>query len=84
MLLGVTAGAAIGLFFHKEEWAGGYGSFQRRMLRLGHISFFGLGFINLLFGLTLKFIALPEANITVASYGFIVGVLTMPLVCFLT
>lgn len=84
MLLGVVAGAVIGLFFHKDAWAGGYNSFPRRMIRLGHISFFGLGFINLLFGLTLQVIILPAIYIRVASYGFLAGAITMPLSCFLT
>jgi len=83
MFLGVASGAVIGLFFHKEEWAGGYGSFRRRMLRLGHISFFGLGFINLMFGLTLQVITLPVSHISIASFGFLIGVITMPLCCFL-
>ena len=30
---------------------GGYGSFRRRLTRLGHIAFFGLGFVNLFYGL---------------------------------
>ena len=84
MLLGVVAGAWIGLFFHREDWAGGYGSFRRRMLRLGHISFFGLGFINLLYGLTLSLITLHPPYITVASTGFILGAVLMPLICFLS
>jgi len=37
VLGGVLSGAVIGLFFHRDDWAGGYGSFSRRMLRLGHI-----------------------------------------------
>lgn len=84
MFLGVISGAVIGLFFHREEWMGGYGSFPRRMLRLGHISFFGLGFLNLMFGLTLKAITLPSAQCEVASIGFLLGAVTMPLCCFLT
>lgn len=84
MLLGVVSGAVIGLFFHEERWAGGYGSFRRRMMRLGHISFFGLGFLNLMFGFTLGIVAfeIPFAN--VASAGFVIGVISMPLCCFLT
>ena len=82
MLLGVVSGAIIGLFFHQDDWAGGYASYQRRMMRLGHISFFGLGFVNLLFGLTLQVIQLPAYN-SIASYGFLVGAITMPLCCFL-
>jgi hypothetical protein len=53
------------------------------MLRLGHISFFGLGFINLLFGLTLQAITLPVLHTNIASVGFLAGVITMPLCCFL-
>ncbi len=84
MLLGVIAGAGIGLFFHKDDWAGGYGSFRRRMLRLGHISFFGLGFINILFGLTLQVIEFQSPFVTVASIAFLLGIFLMPLVCFLS
>lgn len=84
MLGGVVSGAVIGLFFHQEKWAGGYGSFRRRMMRLGHVSFFGIGFLNLLFGFTLKFVSLPDLNATIASYGFIAGLIAMPLCCFLT
>lgn len=84
MLLGVFAGAAIGMFFHREDWAGGYASYRRRMLRLGHIAFFGLGFINLFFALTLERIALPLINTQIASVGLIVGLISMPLTCFLS
>ena len=41
-LLGCISGAVLGLFFHRAEWLGGYGSWRRRMLRLAHISFFGI------------------------------------------
>ena len=84
MLLGVLSGAVIGLFFHEEGWAGGYGSFRRRMMRLGHISFFGLGFLNLMFGFTLGIVAFEIPLVKVASAGFVTGVIAMPLCCFLT
>jgi hypothetical protein len=83
MLLGALTGALIGLFFHRDDWAGGYGSFRRRMLRLGHIAFFGLGILNLLFGLTVKVIALSGIGLSIASMGFVVAVVAMPLCCFL-
>lgn len=54
ILLGFVSGMVLGLFFHRENWLGGYGSFRRRMYRLAHISFFGLGAVNLLFWLTLQ------------------------------
>lgn len=83
MLGGAASGAVIGLFFHDDRWMGGYGSFRRRLVRLGHISFFGLGFLNLLYGLTLNAVALPPTHARVASLGFILGAVTMPLCCFL-
>ena len=56
MLLGGIFGAIQGLFFHKEEWLGGYGSWRRRITRLGHISFFGIAFINISFVFTAIFL----------------------------
>ncbi|HMF37455.1 MAG TPA: hypothetical protein VKF17_12475, partial [Isosphaeraceae bacterium] len=52
ILLGLISGTLLGLFFHREDWLGGYGSWRRRMLRLGHISFFGTGLLNLSFALS--------------------------------
>ena len=82
MLGGVLTGALIGLFFHREGWLGGYGSFRRRLVRLGHISFFGLGFINFFFGLTAAPLALSGTLLSVASYSLIVAAVTMPACCF--
>ena len=84
MLGGIASGAAMGLFFHKERWLGGYGSFRRRLLRLGHIAFFGLGFVNLLFAFSVRAFPIPALHGVVASGGFIVGTVTMPIICFLT
>ena len=81
---GVLSGAFIGLYFHKEDWVGGYGSFTRRMLRLGHISFFGIGFLNFAIGLTLAAVTIPNNHVMVASYAMVAGAITMPLLCFLT
>jgi len=83
MLAGAAAGAVPGLLFHDDEWAGGYSSFRRRMLRLGHISFFGIGILNVLFAVTLAQVALPDLNVHIASAGFVVAVIAMPLCCFL-
>lgn len=84
MLFGAASGALLGLFFHRDGWAGGYASYRRRMLRLGHISFFGIGFLNLLFGLTLTVVSLPALHTQIASLGFLVAIVAMPLTCFLT
>ena len=84
MALGVVAGAVIGLFFHREDWLGGYGSFRRRLTRLGHISFFGLAFVNLGFAFTLYASGVAEPQAVVAGSGFLLGAATMPTICFLS
>lgn len=88
IFLGFATGAVIGLFFHREDWLEGYGSWRRRMTRLGHISFFGLGFINLAFALTTAHVDLEATGtLTAARWSgwlFIVGAVTMPLLCFLS
>jgi hypothetical protein len=84
MLGGALSGAAIGLFFHDERWLGGYGSFRRRLLRLGHISFFGLGFLNLLFALTHHVAGGAGVWSGAAALALLVAAAGMPTVCFLT
>lgn len=84
MVAGALSGAAIGLFFHREDWMGGYASLRRRMIRLGHIAFFGLGFLNVLFALSVTAVPLPPSYGRYASMGFAAGALTMPACCFLT
>jgi hypothetical protein len=83
MLAGVVSGAIIGLFFHREDWMGGYLSYRRRLTRLGHISFFGLGFLNLLFAATAPELLLAGNWLSLASWALILGAITMPLCCFL-
>jgi hypothetical protein len=81
ILLGFLSGMMLGMFFHREEWLGGYGSFRRRMYRLGHISFFGLGAVNLFFWITMKLSTAAGTLVDVASGAFILGAITMPLCC---
>jgi len=82
-LLGFLAGAIPGLFFHNSDWLGGYTSWQRRMIRLAHIAFFGIGFINLSFALTARTLGL-DAGLANTSVLLIVGAVTMPTVCYLS
>lgn len=81
ILLGFASGMVLGMFFHQEKWLGGYASLQRRMYRLGHISFFGLGSVNLLFWLTIKSLPGLSPHASIASWAFIIGAITMPLCC---
>lgn len=71
----------MGLFFHKDNWLGDYGTWQRRMVRLGHISFFGIAFVNLLYALS-AYLVHSGNQYTVGL--LIIGAITMPLICFLS
>lgn len=83
ILIGLVTGAIIGLFFHRPDWLGGYGSWRRRMVRLGHISFFGTGFLNLAFALSVNHLHLEHVP-RLPSAMFVVGAISMPAVCFLS
>ena len=82
ILLGFLSGAILGLNFHREDWLGDYGSFARRLCRLGHISFFGLGVVNLLFYFTVRLLAISGSLLGWSSWGFVTGAVTMPICCF--
>ena len=81
IVLGFLSGMVQGMFFHRENWLGGYASLKRRMYRLGHISFFGLGAVNLFFWLTATSSNLSSGIASIVSWAFIVGAVTMPLCC---
>jgi hypothetical protein len=82
MSLGVLSGAVMGLLFHKEEWLGGYGSVSRRMVRLGHISFFGMGALNMCWAGTLFAVPGVSTLTSIASFGLLVATISMPVICF--
>ena len=83
ILFGFISGAAMGLRFRSENWMGGYTSFPRRLYRLGHISFFGLGLINFLFAATLRVFPIQSSAVEFAGYAFIAGGVLMPVCCLL-
>lgn len=84
MMLGLVSGAVIGLYFHRVDFAGGYAAFRRRMLRLGHIAFFGLGIINVVYSLSLTAGGIAVGYPVVASLCLIAGAVLMPTICYLT
>ena len=73
LLAGFVSGAVVGLFFHRSDFLGGYASFRRRMLRLGHIACAALGMLNLIVALS------PQQSPLLVAGGVL-----MPAVCFLT
>lgn len=82
ILLGMTSGMIQGLFFHREDWLGGYHSWPRRLMRLGHISFFGIAFLNLAYAGTVWLLG-PASHVRAASLLLVAGAVLMPLVCYL-
>ncbi len=84
--MGFLTGAALGMGFHREDFMGGYGSWQRRLARLGHIAFFGTGFLNLMLAFT--WMALGDSlqmdpiMQEIVNALFIAGAIGMPTCCF--
>jgi hypothetical protein len=83
ILAGLLAGAVIGMFFHAEDWLGGYDSLRRRMLRLAHISMVGTGLLNLAFALSVDHLRISPVPY-LASVLLVVGAAAMPTVCLLS
>ena len=81
VLVGIVSGAMMGLLFHRDDWLGGYNSWPRRMLRLGHISFFGIAFLNFAYAATL--VVAAKSLHAWASPMLIAGAILMPAVCAL-
>jgi hypothetical protein len=80
--IGFISGMVAGMFFHDANWLGGYATWRRRMVRLGHISFLGTGLLNLVFAFTVA-LSDDDSPPRLASWLFVAGALTMPTVCFL-
>ena len=83
VLASFLTGAVIGLAFHRDDFLGGYGSFRRRLVRLGHIALAALGLMNVVFALS-PWPVPGSWPATAASFCFIAGGATMPAACFLT
>jgi hypothetical protein len=74
-------GLVSGIFFHRADWLGGYAAWPRRMLRLAHVSCFGIGGLNLAFALT---IGTAEGTAHwLASRLLLLALVGMPGVCCL-
>lgn len=83
MALGVLIGMTIGLWAHDDNWADGYPSYRRRMLRLSHIAAFALGIINVLYAFCGNLAALSPAGLLTGSTAMILGGILMPVACLL-
>jgi hypothetical protein len=81
IVIGIVWGFALGLFFHRDDWLGGYGALKRRLYRLAHISLFGLALINIAFFFTADWLQFVSTATRIASAGFLVGAISMPVCC---
>lgn len=81
--LGILGGAWLGLNYDREGWLGGYGSLPRRLVRLGHIAFIALGFLNILFAQSSTRLHSNPAATIIASWCLAIGAFAMPACCFL-
>jgi hypothetical protein len=87
----LAAGAATGLILglwsfdgpvDVPAWLGGYSETSRRLARLGHIAWFGLGILNLLLARELPRSALGAGGRRAASVLMNFGNIGLPLVLF--
>jgi hypothetical protein len=81
--MGFTTGICLGLGFQREDFLGGYASWRRRMVRLGHVAFYALGLLNILFAFSLPRFGLGHQWALLISWCFILGAIGMPACCFL-
>ncbi|QDU32485.1 hypothetical protein KS4_05170 [Poriferisphaera corsica] len=84
VMVGIFTGAVIGMFFAREDFMGGYGSWRRRMVRLGHIAFMGMAAVNIGFALTVKVFGVSGWGINISGASLIIGGIGMPVICLLS
>jgi len=87
LALGAATGLILGLWSFDgplavPEWLGGYGDTSRRLARLGHIAFFGLGILNLLLAREFPELGLRAGQRRVASVAMSFGNIFLPLTLF--
>lgn len=87
MCLGIASGLILGLWSFDgplpvPEWLGAYDQTGRRLVRLGHIAFLGLGILNVLLAGELRRRLLPAWGRRTASWAMNFGNVFLPLTLF--
>jgi hypothetical protein len=85
--LGAASGLIMGLWsfdgpFPVPGWLGEYDQTARRLARLGHIAFFGLGILNVLVAAELRRPSLDALGRRIASWAMNFGNIFLPLTLF--
>lgn len=85
--VGVGTGMIMGMWsfggpFPVPAWLGEYDDLSRRLARLGHIAFFGLGFLNLFLASELQRTTLGPSGKRWAALAMNVGNVFLPLTLF--
>lgn len=84
---GAVTGLILGLWsfggpLAVPAWLGDYGDTSRRMARLGHIAFFGLGIINILVARELPRLSLSARTSRLCSFAMNFGNIFLPITLF--
>lgn len=87
LAVGVATGLAMGLWSFDgpvgvPEWLGAYDATSRRLVRLGHIAFLGLGILDILLARELPRLDLGEAAKRLASRAMVLGNALLPVTLF--
>ena len=88
LVVGIATGLVMGLWsfdgpMTTPAWLGEYGDTARRLARLGHIAFIGLGIINILLAHELPQSALSARAQRIASRHMNFGNIVLPITLFL-
>ena len=87
LAVGIATGLVMGLWsidgpLPPPSWLGEYGDTPRRLARLGHIAFIGLGILNILLSRELLDSSLGERGRRLASRAMTLGNLLLPINLF--
>lgn len=77
---GILLGAPMAMAFLRSDWLGGYGSLDRRLLRLSHVAFIMLSLLNVIYGYALETGAIEISWQRAASFHLMAGSIVLPLV----
>lgn len=77
--VGLLLGAPMALAFLRPSWLGGYGSLERRLLRLAHVAFVMLGLLNIVYGHAMNLGAVSIAFQSPVCVSLFAGSVLMPL-----